>query len=636
MPISNDAEMKRIAQMVRDGKVPQEQVPLVMDELKAYHARRTERQAQLERQQAEFENHDPDRPWYKHSNPEVKQVDELSPGDWAMGLYELGMASVTGAIAQPVSGVGGAAVGAASKLFGSDRALENAAGAQKWLEELVTNDPEGEAMKTFGAVVGPTAEMVSRKIDDGIYAASDGNAEIAAGLKTMLYGVPAVVGLGRMRIPDRIKTDIGMAKRKREVAKETEAEGYTLDSELLPGKVRQKAHDMAPDDSYGGGWDDIVTELRAAEKVDAEAVDAAYDAARATQAFMDIKPLRFMAKDIKKEFEAKYNTKRMPELQDHLTDLRRLASTVSNTGRKLPKGQRRTNVDYNELELLRQRISNDISGTPGKGDFTPQDRALLGLRDRLDDTIDDLWRRGAVSGDKDAIDLWNKARGLAKGHAKRFKADRTIRRMLMEDISAEGAYRLVVGASAMGAKPQAVQTIKRMKEILGEDHPALVNVRKAMIRDVVMPALGDKANYGALGQNIDNLLKKNYSLVQEAGIDVEQLRKLRRAAHVANETVRLAPEKFGAEYVNSVIASVAFGHGIARKGAFVRTVRKLLNRSMGVGLMSKADIKRHLLDADYDTPIRSYSGPELATWLAMTSAADASSVTMPAQEEETE
>jgi hypothetical protein len=258
----------------------------------------------------------------------------------------------------------------------------------------------------------------------------------------------------------------------------------------------------------------------------------------------------------------------------------------------------------------------------------------LALRDRLDTTIDDLWRRGAVSGDANAIQLWQDARGLARGHAKRFNADRTIRRMLMEDISAEGAYRLVVGSSAMGAKPQAVQTIKRMKDILGEDHPALVNIRKAMVRDVLMPALGDKANFGALGINIDKLLKNNYTLVQEVGLDVEQLRKLRRAAHVANETVRLAPEKFGAEYVNSVIASVAFGHGIARKGAFVRTVRKLLNRSMGIGLMSKADIKRHLLDAEYDTPIRDYSGPELTTWLAMTSAADASKVGIESREKE--
>jgi hypothetical protein len=206
--------------------------------------------------------------------------------------------------------------------------------------------------------------------------------------------------------------------------------------------------------------------------------------------------------------------------------------------------------------------------------------------------------------------------------------------MLLEDIDAEGAYRLVIGSSSMGAKPQATATIKRMKEILGEDHPALVNIRKAMIRDVVMPALGDKPNFGALGRNIDKLLKEHYTLVNEVGIDVPQLRKLRRAAHVANETVRLAPEKFGAEYVNSVLASVAFGHGIARKGAFVRTVRKLLNRSMGVGLMSKGEIKRHLLDAEYNRPIRDYSGPELPMWLAMTSSAQASDVGIESQEEE--
>jgi len=239
-----------------------------------------------------------------------------------------------------------------------------------------------------------------------------------------------------------------------------------------------------------------------------------------------------------------------------------------------------------------------------------------------------------VSGDPNAVKLWQDARGLARGHAQRFNADKNIRKMLMEDMTPEGAYRLVIGSSAMGAKPQAVATIKRMKDILGEDHPAMVNIRKAMIRDIVEPALGDKPNFGKLGINIDKLLKNHYSLVAETGVDVAQLRKLRRAAHVANETVRLNPEKFGAEYINSVVASVAFGHGIARKGAFVRTVRKLLNRTMGVGLMSKGDIKRHLLEAEYDRPIRDFSGPELTTWLAMTSSASAADFEAPQPAEE--
>lgn len=633
MDIASDADLNTLVQAARDGQIPKTHLPQVADAIQRYEATRAERVKAQEQQQAAFDQHDPDRPWYRHGNPDVREVGELSAGDWGMGIYELGMMSLTGTLAQPVSGIAGLAAAGTSKLFGSDKAMENAAAVQKWVEGVITNDPEGEAMQTFGAMVGPTAEMLARKVDDGIFAAADGNAEIATGLKTLLYGVPSVVGLGRMKIPTRLKTDIEVHQTKKRVAAETEAEGYTLDSEMLPGKVKQKAHELVPDDSKAAGWDQIIDEVRAAERVSRDAIEDAYDAARATDAFMDIKPLRFMAKDIKKEFEAKYNTKRMPQLQDHITDLRRLASTVSNTGQKLPKGKRRTNVDYNEIELLRQRISNDISGQPGKGNFTPQDKALMALRDRLDTTVDELWRRGAVSGDPDAVQLWQSARGLARGHAQRFKADENIRKMLLEDATPEGVYRLVIGSSAMGAKPQAVKTIRRFKDILGEDHPALVNVRKAMIRDLLMPALGDKANFGALGINIDNLLKNHYSLVEAAGIDVAQLRKLRRAAHVANETVRLSPEKFGAEYVNSVVASVAFGHGIARKGAFVRTVRKLLNRSMGVGLMSKAEIKRHLLDAEYDRPIRDYSGPELATWLAMTSSADVSNVGIESQEE---
>jgi hypothetical protein len=624
MPIANDEDLKRLAQLVRDGKVPEESREQVMGEIRKYSESRQQRLAEAEQEQTAYDQHDPDQPWYRHGRPGVKEVGDLSAIDYAEGLYELAMMSATGIVAQPLSGLGGAAAGGLAKLAGSKEAVNAAEATRGWLEGMLTNDPEGEAMKTFASVVGPTAEMIDRKIDDSIWAGAEGNPELAAAGKTLLYGLPSVVGLGRMNVPKRIKIDLEQHRTKKRIAAETEAEGFTLESEKLPGMVRSKSHELVPDENVGSGWDEILDEVRAAEKVERTGVDEAYDAARATQAFAEIKPLRLMAKDIRREFEGRFNVKRMPQLNDHITDLRKLASQISNTGKRLPPGKRRTAVEYNELELLRQRISNDITGKPGMGNFTPQDKALLNLRDRLDTTIDDLWRRGAVSGDAHAIETWRNARALSLGHNKRFNADRTVRRMLMEDTTPEGAYRLVIGASAMGAKPQAVATIRRLKEILGPDHPALVNVRKAMIRDTLMPALGDKANYGKLATNIDKLLKNNYSLVQEAGVDVETLRRLRRAAHVANETVKLNPEKFQAEYVTGVIASVAFGHGIARKGAVVRTVRKLLNRTLGVGLMSKSDIKRHLLDAEYDKPMRSYSGPELPWWLAMTSASDLS------------
>jgi hypothetical protein len=177
----------------------------------------------------------------------------------------------------------------------------------------------------------------------------------------------------------------------------------------------------------------------------------------------------------------------------------------------------------------------------------------------------------------------------------------------------------------MNARPQAAALVNRMKDVLGENHPAMVVTRNAVLRDVLMPVLEDKANYARLVDNIDKLLLNNKSLVDSLDLPVAELRRLRRASHAAQYVVNMSPEKFSAEYVTGVISSVAVGHSIARKGAMVRTARKLLNRWLGVGLMSRKEIAKHLLEGVFVVPIREFSNPSVTNWLQMTAPAAASS-----------
>jgi hypothetical protein len=407
--------------------------------------------------------------------------------------------------------------------------------------------------------------------------------------------------------------------------------------------VRKRAQAQIGDSTKAANFEEVHQALREARDVSAKAVDNAYTKVAAMDAFADAKPVRAVARTARTRLvESGADLEKMPEVKQVLKDLEGVLYQEVGTGapRAIPArrvvavGSPRTGgkviVDpvtmrLRELNILRNRIASRIKGDGNRTPFSAQDRALQSVGKDLDNAIDDMFVRGSISGDPKAHAAWKAAKELSEKHTQTFDADRTFRNMLLDDATPETVYRLMVGSTSMNARPQAAALVNRMKDVLGENHPAMVVTRNAVLRDVLMPVLEDKANYARLVDNIDKLLLNNKSLVDSLDLPVAELRRLRRASHAAQYVVNMSPEKFSAEYVTGVISSVVVGHSIARKGAMVRTARKLLNRWLGVGLMSRKEIANHLLEGDYDVPIREFSNPSLTNWLQMTAPAAASS-----------
>jgi hypothetical protein len=549
---------------------------------------------------------------------------DLSGNDWLEGIWDAGMLAATSTIAQPVSGVAGLA-GLAVGAAGTGPANDVAADWQKKTADLLTDLPDGEAAQVFGRMVGPTVEHLTQKVDDALYAEAGGSPEIASAMKTAVYGIPAVLGFHGMKVPKRFATWRANNKMGDELAAKATAEGVDLFDDNLPYSVRGYSERLVGGTQKGQGFDEVIDAVRTAEGVSKQAVDDAFDAARARTAVAELKPIqeavdKARAQVFKEGADPKwrvYNArlKEIEQLTDFYTGIKTKTGGFGQTGR--------SHIDLDELEIMRRRLNGSIkTAKPG----SPEGRALIQIRNSLDDGIDDLLQKGAISGDEDAIALWKGARQLNRVHAERFNANKFVRGLLLKDMTPEGAYRLLIGMSSMTAKTQAVSTLRRLKEILGPNHAAITHVRKAVLRDALAPMFADKTNFRGAINNIDKLLQNHYSLVQELEIPISELRKLRRLAHAAEQAAGTNPTKFDGAFATSVISSVAVGHSIARKGALVRTARKLMDRWLGTGMLTKRDIKNLLVEGELGQfPIVEYSKPELSTWLAATAGAQTAS-----------
>ena len=561
----------------------------------------------------------------QRSAEELRQAAlNLSGREVWQGAKELVTGAVTGAIAQPVSGRAGLA-GLATG------GLDRGALWQKHVEEFLTDAPEGEAMQLLAEAVGPTMERATQAIDDGIFAASGGNAELAAAAKTLVYGLPAVVGLRRMKLPSRAWRDLEHREDVAGVMRTAERQGMSLDFRDLPETTIARGG-AAIDNSAlkAEGWEEVLDAMRDAQGVSKRNVDAAYEAARATQAFVPTRAMKNAAQTARKRLlEEGYDIETMPIVQRRLQEMSRLERREVGTGRRFRSDQRRQVAALNELDIIRKRITQNIRGDGTKGNkYTPEDSALLGLKRELDGAIDELWEKAAISGDARAQGAWRHARGLAAEHARNFNADPIVRKMLIDGTTPEQAYRLVIGSSAMAAKPQAAAVVRRLTEILGPTDPTLVTMRKAVLRDALRPLiddnLGAQARFSKTLVNLDKLVNDHRSLVEALDIDVAELQKLRRMAHASRASVKAHPEAFDSEWLIGTTASITAGHSIARHAAFVKFVKKAALRAIGHNALSRKDVGRLLLEGEYNTPIAKLSGPKVGYYTAarMTAAAE--------------
>ena len=108
-----------------------------------------------------------------------------------------------------------------------------------------------------------------------------------------------------------------------------------------------------------------------------------------------------------------------------------------------------------------------------------------------------------------------------------FNTDRVIKNFINKDATAETMARWLLGASAMGANREAGAIIGRMKEVLGDNHPAIQGVRTDFLFEVVSPLLHpDGPNFNQFIRNYELMIERNPTLVKELNLNMGDFKEL--------------------------------------------------------------------------------------------------------------
>lgn len=441
----------------------------------------------------------------------------------------------------------------------------------------------------------------SEELDDVFEQMGAGSPLISSLLKAAVYGAPdAYLGRVPFKGTPALTTAKEIAARSaelkskvQEIESAAEKAGYKLSNDELPQSIVAVADGMAPERHAAASLDELAENVTLKKQEVKNAVDALYADARSRKAMVEIKPIQEVMKaKVEQLVNDGFDISQMPRVQARLKDFENLNWTNKS-------GTAKT-IDFNNVNILERRLTNELAGKR-RGEFNAEDTAILRLRDGLRSHMDDIFNRGAITGDPQAVAAWKAAKDKAS-YLSRFDSNKVIRDMVREDATPEQIYRWIVGASAMGAKKQSVQVIRELKELIGADNPSIMLIRNAVLRDTLMPAFADTPNFKKLIVNIDKLMLDNPSLAKELSIPLSDLAQMKAAAHAALKTRGPMPEWANRSWLIRSGASVLFGHQIARKGTIVRGAHKIMDTIFKTGVLTRKEIIDHLVKQDYNSP----------------------------------
>ncbi len=180
--------------------------------------------------------------------------------------------------------------------------------------------------------------------------------------------------------------------------------------------------------------------------------------------------------------------------------------------------------------------------------------------------------------------------------------DKRLRTMVKNRATPEEWHRYIVG-TAKAKLPQAARIIRRLKDHLGEGHPAIKAIRQDVMFDVMWPLLKDRPNINQFIDNVDVITKQNKSLYKELGLDQTDMNTMKNLTKLVRD---LPPEGRLAALANlNVVKNVArlwVGHDIAKSAVKVNLFGTFLGILTGKSRISKKSLMNDFVGMTYGEP----------------------------------
>jgi len=563
---------------------------------------------------------DPDPPFYTP----LDNVSDMAHGlaKDVIGTGELGLMAASGGVADINAGFI-AAVAAASGPVSGVSMSQSADFIRYWQDALTLMPKTERGKQMLESMVGPV--IAADEYVDAIATGdpSDPNSPmVSATIKTLIYGALDLAIPGK-DIASTVKAKATWVANKRKVNKLAHDLGLKLKQphkevgELgISQSVIDMAAKMSPEERAAN-----MPALKAAmtqEKIIARArKNAQYGLAKRSRTYVTTGAVEDLAIDTRRILTDDH----FLELKDypHATKLLDELGAFSQT-----KGLTLNARNLRDMERLRRQAGAKAMR------FKDEAFAFNAIKREISSFMEIGYvnamkqaGRQYIRGDLAGVRAWDNARLFNAGIA-----DKAIVKLIESESTPEDFLSYIIGASASGSKKHAGATVRRMKEVLGPDHPAIKGMRSDLIYEIVMPVLKRNAtrkDLGAFVNNYDNLILKNKSLVNELGLELNDMKILYHSAKVAKD-IPAWKAAYGITDITRAASQIFVGHEIAKAGLRVRFASGVLNKFLEVDSVPHRQVLAALTGELYGVPAiprRSVLAAEFAVGAGLSDIAEA-------------
>ncbi|KKL88976.1 hypothetical protein LCGC14_1919330, partial [marine sediment metagenome] len=502
--------------------------------------------------------------------PDVPWRGSSITADFAIGTGKdlLGGLDVAKVIASAGAGevVGGtvAAFGMAVFNQSPDDATET---VEAW-SDLITLDPWSDRGKEMLEKVAAPLIRLEQKVDDVSWDLSGGNPFAAALIKGTLLGTPEIFlptkGVWKAGRANRL-----IEKRIKEFQNKASDLGIRVEMDNLAADVVDATRSLTPE--YKAQNAPLLEKaMREAEVIAKNKKNAAYEAAKQTDAWVETRSVRQLGESLEARLlEEGYDltSKTMKPVRDALDDFRSAGLGFEEGGS--------LSARLNQFDLLYKRVGKKYGREP------QVNKALTKIKKGMNDFLDNEFiavtqeSRGALSGDLSAIQAWKDARAANTTWKKNFHEDKFIAKMIAKEMTSEEIAFALMGGTAMGARREMASTVARLKEVLGKDHPAIQGIKNDFLYEVASPLLGEKPNFTLFVRQYDKMIRNNPSLVKELGLKESSLTPIYEFSKL--QTRLPAKHRLETGDMTRGLSQFLVGHQIARAALRVNISRNIAN-----------------------------------------------------------
>jgi hypothetical protein len=544
-------------------------------------------------------------------------------GERAIGNTDAMMTFLSSVVAEPVAGISGAAT-----LLFTKGDTDAAAGVTEIVRDAYTWQPrtsEGEAV--LESIAAPL-----KALDDGAdWIATTfglGNPLAQAAIYTALLGGTEVLSLKGGAVM-RAKATRNLKKLNEQAADM----GVSLKQTEMPASIVEAAARLTPEQRFARTAE-LQEAMQLAEHTARTAKRKAEGIARAREANVQAKDVKDFSRGARENLQAEFDltgsdmkvvTQRLDELDGITTRKQAVDSPI-----ELPPGVKLvgpSEVDLRSIQTVHDRISKTLLKRK-RNQNTPriidENIALVNLQKQLDGFLDAQFNKDLIRGDADALAKWRQAGEVRQKYNKMFHEDRTIKQFINAENTPGEVHRFLMGANAVNAKPQAARVLRRMKEILGPDSPAIRGLKQEVTFDLAKPLLQDHPNFESFVRGVDNFVANNGGkggLITELGMDMKEISSIRNFAAAALD-IPGRPGLFDGVALTKNISRLLWGHGIAKAGVRVNMGTAALSLLARKNKLTQKQMIFAVGEAMFNEPMVSRTGVNAARIIQSVALAD--------------